>query len=161
MNATQDRTDRMRIEGTLRSKDEFGQWRTFTASSGGVEVAPGGVFEVGDVGTGPQSLLVRADSGNIGGSIRVAGGLDVGTAARPVTFTQTGGTTRLGLYGGGSLSLHDGARFEQTGGSLTVPSELTLATGSRFRLSGGSATAVVGLDVTLSGRSRLEQTGGR
>ena len=83
---------------------------------------------------------MRADSANLGGSVRVGGGMDVGTTGRAVVFTQSGGTTRLGLTSSGAgLSLHDAARFEQAGGSLTVPAGQAVITraGERVRYSVG------------------------
>ena len=156
MNATQDRPDRMRVEGTLRSRDENGNVQSFTASKGGFEVAGGGLFEV----LSNRSLSVQSDSAVSGGTLTATGHFTVGAANRPTVFTQTGGAVTQGTAGyGQTLSVRDGSRYEQGGGTLNVAEDLTLSGGSRYSVSGGTASVGDELIVSASG-DLFRQTGG-
>ena len=156
MNATQDRVDRMRVEGTLRSRDENGNPTNFTASKGGFEVAAGGLFEVGT----QRSLSVHSDSAVSGGTLTATGPMTVGTTNRPTVFAQSGGAVTQGTSGWGhTLTVQSGSRYDQSGGTLNVTDDLVTQGGSPYVLGGGNAT--IGDELLVNGSGDVfRQTGG-
>ncbi|MEX2141948.1 MAG: PEP-CTERM sorting domain-containing protein [Pirellulales bacterium] len=170
MTITEERPDRMRVEGRLLSSDfDLG----FT--KGGFEVAPGGTFE----STG-QFLTVRTDSAVLGGTLaanhlRVWGNDDFITK----TLTQSGGTVTLqqltigngqrspgkyelsgGTLSGTTLEVEPAGWFAQSGGTSSFvrgTNTATVKNGGRFTLSGGTSTLNT---LSVSSGGRLEPTGG-
>jgi hypothetical protein len=89
MDISSDRPDLIRVEGVLRPTGSPASPQSLTFTQGGVQVAPGGLFNLFNA-----HLALRANSSIVGGEIRNAGTLTIGdTTAQHYTFTQTGGVT--------------------------------------------------------------------
>jgi hypothetical protein len=160
MKAVTDRTDKMRVEGVLQSRDENSSSQNFTINKGGVEVAAGGSFVV-DTGF---DLYVQSNSGVTGGSLSIGDGLTIGTTNKPTVFTQSGGVVNTGTYSvyySGNVTVQNASRYEQSGGSLRINNnyDMVLTGGSRYVLSGGTATITDELIVSGAG-DVYQQSGG-
>jgi len=161
MNAVSDRTDKMRIEGTLKTKDQNGYWSDFRASSGGVEVASGGLFSTGDSSGYAYSLRIEANSSITGGTLQSRSYANyIGTTNKPTTFTQSGGAFNVAAGDGtsGILYVQNGSRYEQSGGALSIGQDMQLSNGSRYVISGGTAT--IGDELVLSAAGDMYQQSG-
>jgi hypothetical protein len=185
MDVTSDRPDLIRVEGVLRPQGSPGNPQDLTLAQGGVEVAPGGEFNMHG-----SSLTVNTDSGVSGGSLMNVSYLTVaGAHSGQGTFTQTDGSTSVNntlRVGNGFASQ---GRFELDGGSVTVGGTLQLGaydssqsvfvqsdgtlsiSGSlyvgyqynveaEFSLSGGTVTIGDGLYVGLYGDGVFRQSDG-
>jgi hypothetical protein len=187
MDITSDRPDRIRVEGVLRPQGSPSSPQSLTLSKGGVEVAPGGEFNMHDAG-----LTVNADSGVYGGNLEDVSNLYIAMASESrTTFTQTDGSTSVNntlqvgggnesqgsfeLEGGtvtlgGSLVLgysnHSQGTFIQSGGALSISRNLRVGYGyspdvdAEFVLSDGTVTVGDNLTVGLYGDCVLRQSGG-
>ncbi len=107
---TGDRPDRIRIEGTLRGN-------FFSANAAGVEVAPGGLWEITH-----DNLSLNVDCAVYDGTLNVADTMYIGNGNEiEVTFTQTGGTVQIG-----TSSSNDDIRIWPSASYVLVDGELTV-----------------------------------
>ena len=139
-----DRPDRIRVEGTLRGT-------SFAASQGGIEVAPGGLWDIY-----PYSASINADCAVYGGTLKVFDYMSLGYSVVGVTFTQTGGIVDVGR--GDYLRIDNASTYVLGGGVLTVNGLLDLRTTGTFQQSGGMVTTN---RVKVSAGGRYELTGGQ
>ena len=164
MNAITDRTDKMRIEGTLQTKNQNDSWADFKASSGGIEVASGGLFTTGDDrgSSFAYNLRFEANSSVTGGALRSRSYYNyIGTTNKPTTFTQSGGVFEVAAgynLTEGYLYVQNGSRYEQSGGTFSVARDVQLSNASRYVVSGGTAT--IGDELILSAAGYTYQQSG-
>ncbi|HEX8523415.1 MAG TPA: hypothetical protein VF669_14270 [Tepidisphaeraceae bacterium] len=157
MNATKDRADRMRIEGTVHAKDTNGNWTNFTASQAGFEVASGGLL---DNYYSYSSLNIQANSAISGGTINSMGYTYIGTTNKPTTFTQSGGTFNASGPNG-PVQVQNGSQYIQSGGTFNASEGVMLSGGSRYTQSGGTLSLPGSSIVTLNGAGDVfQQSGG-
>ena len=145
---TVDRPDRMRVEGTLEGT-------IFRATQGGVEVAPGGLWDISN-----DPLYVNTDCAVYGGTLDIDEDMYIGSVSPGVTFTQTGGTvlTGTGLYNPGDIYIQNSSSYVLSGGELIVDGNLHVFNTGMFQQSDGVVTAD---QLKVSGGCRYELTGGQ
>ena len=120
-----DRPDRMRVEGTLRPEGSPASPQSLVLDEGGVEVAPGGVFNM-------YGAPLRVETGLevVGGSLQNVNELTVGTLpGQQALFRQTSGTStvnRLTLGSATTYNHNPRGVAEVSGGKLSIVGDLHL-----------------------------------
>ncbi len=131
LDITGDRPDLIRVEGILQPEGSPASPQSLTFDEGGVEVAPGGLFDMHGA-----SLTLRTDSSVIGGELRDVGTFTIADRTDDdITFTQSSGTTdingsvRIGYATAGSSNPH--GTFNMDGGSLSIGGTMSVGTGNQ------------------------------
>ncbi len=120
MNVRGDRPDRMRVEGLLRPEGSPSNPLSLTLDEGGVEVAPGGVFNLHGA-----SLTAQTSLAVLGGDLRSVSQLTIGNVTgKQASFSQTSGLTQvtnaLNVGVAEVANADPRGRVEISGGTLSV-----------------------------------------